>query len=262
MTEDIAPNFHVVSLRYKLEHGENVTFNNPPPVELDTEEAELQLKGGILFCKLKTHYGTKTEACAAIEPILRAWELDASIRRNLYGLRFKFEKAEIIDRTPIVPGKPKTFVHVGGVSAVALGESVTVRVGWAKYPDPPLTFRVTPDVESLWLRYKGYIDGHEPLLAMGYFCFTLLKTIAGGNSKVMATYLGTDVKVLRKLSELTSKRGDRTTARKVQTLILQPLSATETTWISAVLKVLILRLGDTRPINSLKKITMADFPSL
>src|SRR3990170_3280039 len=129
MAGDIMPDPHVVSLRYKLEHSESVTFNNPPPVELETEEARLRLKDGFLSCELKTHYGSEAEARAAIEPVLRAWELEASIRGNLYGLRFKFEKAEIIDRTPIIPGKPQTLIHVGGVSAVVITESATVQVG-------------------------------------------------------------------------------------------------------------------------------------
>jgi hypothetical protein len=197
-----------------------------------------------------------------IEPVLRAWELEASIRGNLYWIRFNFEKAEIIDRTPIIPGKPLNFVHVGGASMVGFTDCAIVKVGWAKYPEPSLIFRVTPDVDSLWFRYKGYIEGREPLLAMGYFCFTLLKTIAGGNLKKMARYLGTDVNVLKKLSELTSTRGDRATARKISTQSMRPLSGPEATWIQSVIKVLIFRIGDTRDIAKLPKIKMADFTNL
>jgi hypothetical protein len=72
MAEDIMPDFHVVSLQYKLEHSENVTFNNPPPVELETDEGRLRLKDGVLSCELKKHYGTETEArrnCANLKSV-------------------------------------------------------------------------------------------------------------------------------------------------------------------------------------------------
>ena len=245
-----------------MEPGENVTFNNTPPIELVTEEAKLQLRDGILLCQLEAHYETEIEARSAIEPILRAWELDAAIRGNLYGFRFIFEKAEIIDRTPIIPEKSQTFIHVGSTSVVITTDAVKVHVGWAKYPDPPLTLRITPDVESLWNRYKGYVEGREPLLSMAYFCLSVIETNAGGRPRA-AKIFGIQEKVLSKLGELTSKRGDRLTGRKVRgTKPMQPLTGPETTWILSVIKTFILRIGDTRDITALPKITMADLPRL
>lgn len=38
-----------------------------------------------------------------------------------------------------------------------------------KYPDPPKLFILTPDVETLWHRYEGYLQGKEPLSSMAYF---------------------------------------------------------------------------------------------
>lgn len=267
MTEDIKPDFHVVSLQYRLYHSDDVTFNNPPPVEFETDKAKLQLKDGILFCELKTHYGTESVARAAIEPILRAWELDAAIRGSFYGLKFVFDKAEIIDRTPIVPGQTRIVTSVGALCMDAILCSATVRVGKAKYPDPPLTFRLTPDVESLWLRYKAFIDGREPLLAMAYVCLTILEASVGnpraGRRARAAKKFGIDATVLGKLGELTSKGGDRLTARKVEGIQpMRPLTGPETEWIQSVVKALILRVGDSRDIASLPKITMADFPKL
>ena len=262
MTEDIKPDFHVVSLRYRLEHRDDVNFNNPPPVEHETDEAKLQLKDGILSCELKAHYGTESEARAAIEPILRAWELDAAIRENLFGLRFKFEKAEIIDRSPTIPGKTRIFVHTGSISLDAFLAGAGVQASRAKYPDPPLTFHVTPDVESVWLRFKGYIDGREPLLSMAYFCLTVVEANARGR-RVAAKKFGIEENVLNKLGELTSKRGDRLTARKVRgTTPMPPLTDNEISWVVSVIKALILRIGDSRDVATLPKIKMADLPNL
>jgi len=260
---DIQPDYHVVSLHYRLRTCDRVSYVNTPPVEYKQEMVHMRLENGQLVCELKTHFSTEGEARTAIEPILRAWELETDVRGCIGELRFEFVRAEIVDRNPPPPG-PSHYVLVTGVESITVSGSANVSMHVAKnrYPSPPSTFHVTPNFESLWLRYRGYLEGREPLLAMGYFCFTFLKAIAGGNLKTMARHLGTDVDVLKKLSELTSTRGDRTTARKVKMLTMQPLSATEANWISAVLKELILRLGDTRPINSLKKITMPDFPNL
>jgi hypothetical protein len=262
MTDVSKRDFHVVSMRYRLEHGDNVAFNNPPPVDFENDEARLQLKDGILSCVLKAHYATEVEAREAIEPILRAWELNAAIAVDIVGLRFIFEKAEIIDRTPIIPGQTRIFTHVGSVSLDAVLEGARVQVGRAKYPEPPATFRITPDVESLWLRFQRHLDGREPLPGMAFFCLTVVEASAGGRLAASKKY-GIEKDVLRKLGELTSERGDHLTARKARSnKPMRPITGAESAWVLSALKIIILRLGDTREIGSLSKIKMSDLPTL
>jgi hypothetical protein len=254
------PDFHVVSLRYSLKHDKNVTFNNPSPVEFETEEGRFSLNDGVLSCELKEHFATASDARAAVEPTLRAWEIDAAVRRNLHGLRFEFEKAEVVDRNPPAPGN--VVVGVGVTSVAAIGNDAIIQIGLAAYPDPPLTFRITPDVESLWLRYKRQLEGREPLPGMANFCLSVLKARAGGRPAAAKRYKISEP-VLRKLDDIVSNRGDRLTARKVTpTSTMKPLTGSETEWVHAAIKTIILRLGDTRSIARLPTITMSDLPKL
>ncbi len=258
---EAVPDFHVVLLLYKIKVSAKVTYNNPPPIEFETGLAQFHLENGKLVIRLNVHFSSEHEARIAIEPILRAWEIDAGIRIGIGVLRFEFDKAEIVDRSPPPPG-PKNYVYVGSVAnTVSVGDAVSVHLGIGRYPDPPKLFQITPDVESLWHRFKGHLEGSEPLLSMAYFCLTVLETNAGGRRAASRKY-NIDERVLRKLGELTSKRGDRTIARKASPGPLPPLTGSENAWIYTAIKSLILRLGDTRDLRSLPVIRMQDLPSL
>ena len=119
----------------------------------------------------------------------------------------------------------------------------------------------TPDAATVANRYQGYREGREPLLAMAYFCLTVLEAGAGGRREAAATYKIHE-SVLGKLGELTSERGDPGTARKMKAPAMQPLSGAETVWIQEAIKQIIWRLGDQRATTELPTITMADLPAL
>lgn len=259
------PDFHVSSLAYKIRASDSVTYLDPPPVSFETEDARLQLSGGKLRCEMKVHFATEAEARAAIEPILRAWEADADLQWNRGELRFEFERADVVDRSPVLPGENRAMVcFASAADAICLVGKVTVHVGRARYPEPPRAFRINPDVESLLQRYRGHLDGHEPLLSMAYFCLTLVES-KGGNKPRRASAAARyriDQVVLSKLAELTSTRGDHITARKVTATPIRQLSGPEGAWVEAAVKMLIWRLGDIRKTTDLPLITLSDLPNL
>jgi hypothetical protein len=77
---------------------------------------------------------------------------------------------------------------------------------------------------------------------MAYFCFTVLTfRYAGVNAASKA--LAVDVAVLKKVSELSTNRGDPSTARKM-TRHLTPITATEAYWLDAAIRALIHRVGE------------------
>src|SRR4029077_20727896 len=125
--------------------------------------------------------------------------------------------AEIIDRTPSTPGaiRGHVMVALGGAYSVATANAAS-HIIRRKYTDPPVGFHLTPDAESILLRFRGYQDGREPLLSMAYFCLTVVLSAAGDRNRLRnaAKIFGIKEDVLRKLGDLTSNRGDRTTARK------------------------------------------------
>jgi len=106
------------------------------------------------------------------------------------------------------------MVALQGAYLVSTG-TVTCHVTRKTYPDPPKGFHLTPDAESILLRFRGYQDGREPLLSLAYFCLTVVLSAAGGLSNAAKAF-GIAKSVLRKFGELTSNRGDLTTARKAR----------------------------------------------
>lgn len=255
-----SPDLHVVSLRYALRTSSHCSYVNAPALEFETEEARFRLAVGELTCEMKTHFSTAESARSVVEPILRAWEVDADLRSTRSELRFMFDGADIIDRSPTPPGVVRGTAIAVGVAMVSATGTVSVHVTRGQYPDPPSNFRLNPDAQSILDRYYGYLDGHEPLLAMAYFCVTVLEQNAGGRarrSRAAARYR-IDKKVLDTMGTLTSKHGDHLSARKASAS--RPLTGSESAWLEAAVKKLIWQLGTAEAARSW--ITMSDLPAL
>ncbi len=102
--------------------------------------------------ELKQHFATEETAIASARPHIRAWEIDAGLRRGVAEFTFDFEKAEIIDRNPD-PGRAQVFAVAARATTRVFAAVAAIH---AKYPDPPdPSFEATPDVETLWARYEG-----------------------------------------------------------------------------------------------------------
>lgn len=255
------PDLHVVSLRYSLRPSEHASFINPPPVEFETDDARFRLAEGTLTCEMKTHFADPAEARRAVEPAIRAWEIDADLRLCQGVMKFGFDGADVIDRTPPPPGVVHGAAYIVGSGLVTATGTASVHIGYVAYPAPsPPTFRLNPDAESILARYQGYRDGREPLPSMAFFCLTLVHLKGGKSQRAASAAYRIDLPVLRKMGELASTRGDALNARKADAA--QPLTATEYAWLEAAVKMLIWRLGDTRPAPALPLITMSDLPKL
>jgi hypothetical protein len=251
------PELHVESLRYILQPDERFSYDNPPPLEFETAEARFRLANGVLTCEMKIHFSDANAARNVVEPVLRAWEALSDVRYNRGQLRFRFDQPQIVDRSPRPPGSSMMVAMSGSSTFTA---TLSFHVTSKKYPEPPRDyFRLNPDAESILQRYRGYLDGREPLQSMTYFCLTIIERGAGSRNAAAAQYQ-IDNKVLRKIGELSSTRGDNLTARKA--VAAQPLSAKESSWLEAVVKILIQRIGDSRDPAQLPLITMSDLAPL
>lgn len=255
---------HVESLRYKVVTRENFSYRQPPPIEVQYPEFSGRLEEGILICSMKQHYSAVTEAEKAIQPHLRAWEIWTDIKYGRKELRFEplSKEAIIVDQNSSPPGLAIRIETMGG-GGIVFGGPSSESAARNQYPDPPMDFKHSPDVETLYHRYEMYLEGKEPLPSMGYFCLTVLFMKTDGKHVVAtASKLSKIHKdVLKKLSYLTSKKGDSTTARKALPSPV-PLSDKERAWVEAAVKMVILRVGETHSGKDLSPITMSNLPTL
>jgi hypothetical protein len=247
---------HVVAVRYRLELDEWVRYDPPNSVlAFKRGDFDVTLAGQRVTLVPNVHFATREAARAAAESIIRAWELEASLELRVTGLRMVYERTEIVDRLP-TPGVVDVSAETTGGGTICATGGVVRRVN--DYPPAPHPdFLMTPDVETLWRRYIGFREGREPLPSMAYFCSTVL--LAGKDRRAAARRLNVDERVLSKLGELSSTRGDLLSARKADAL---PMAITEAEWLDTAVRKLILQLARSAMGPPTTRLSMADLPTL
>lgn len=238
---------------------EGVEFaESAAPVERDTSGFSVRLDGHKLTATMRDHFASEDDARVVVEAYLRAWAAQSALAANRVEFEFQFDRSEIIDRDP-----EPNVIHAPFIASqtTVFGDSITALTTRARYPDPPDGFAIDPDTDTLFTRWRGYIEGREPLESMAYFCLTVLRIHDG--SQGAAKRFNIAETVLRKLSHLSSETGDLATARKI-TASLRPRTDAEEAWLHAAVKVIVRRAGEVAaaPGAPLPQITMADLPTL
>jgi hypothetical protein len=264
---------HVEELVYHIETGNGLTFQDPPPVEDNTDAFRMILEDGVATFVMKEHYPTEKDARHAVEGYLQAWELDAALRYDSSELRFVFDRPKIVDRDPPPPpprGTPQTVELEAAAIAVGAA-SVDLVVYRRQYPRPPTDFVADTDSRIMWEQYERYKQGRDRLLPMAYSCLTRLEHrarayAAKGNIRMRAASMyRVDYEVLDKLGELATTLGDEAEARKLgpQSRLRAP-TAQEVKWMEAALRLLIRRVGQyaADPQRAWPQQTMANLPDL
>lgn len=252
---------HVVALRYRLKTDEGTDFASAQAIEDETDLFHLKLENGIAKFELKKHFASPELPQMEIEEYLRAWELADALQRRKREIRFEYEKAEIVDREPPLPGSGRVILGTASVNLEAVTLDATIHVARNEYPRPPKNFKASPDADFLWYRYERYLRGQDLLLGVGYFCLTWVERAAGSRNLAHKKY-NISCKVLAKLGTLTSERGDKWTARKVdnESGPLIPLSPAEVAWVEAAIAAVIRRIGEVDAGVSPPILGMNDLP--
>ena len=167
---------HVVALLYRIDHGSQFDYSKAKRRHFEESAFLLEIEDEQVRFKLKTHYATEDEARNAIDDYISAWEFDACLKYGENYFRLRFEKSEIIDRSP-TPGV--TFAHATPLRLEISLSSAEGTVGVPEYPLPPSDIALNPDVETMYTRYMGYRRGNEPLPSMANFCLTVLEDATG-----------------------------------------------------------------------------------
>jgi hypothetical protein len=254
---------HVEKLTYRVIIPEYTNYNNAPPTSGETGDFNWLLNEDQLVIQMKTHCATKNEAREIVDEYLKAWEVTAGLLHQPDSLAFKFSSALTLNRPPGDENSPNKAIELGLSETILLSDEAQAHVSYDQFPVPHQNFKASQEVEMMFFRYKMYREGRESLLGMAYWCLTVMEYAAGGRSEAADQYR-VDHRVLRKLGELCGNRGDIRDARKLKgNAGIIPLKPAEREWIRAVVKKLILRVGEYAydPVSKLSMITMSDFPS-
>ncbi|MBI5193322.1 MAG: hypothetical protein HZA08_07775 [Nitrospirae bacterium] len=253
---------HVESLYYALATNESTDYAKAEPLEKEADDFRVIIdKKGATFY-MKKHFATAAEAHAVVDPFVQKWEVIATLERSINEFNLVYKTTNIIDRNPL----PDTgaVLQLAATDIIILGSRVAFIASRGKFPEPPSDFSLSPDAETLYIRYKGYMQGRETLTAMAYSCLTILTASAGNRDESAAKY-NISMRILNRLANLCTEKGDKFEARKApKDGQYIPLTHQERTWIESAVKIFIRRLGEWayNPNAQLTQITMKDLPSI
>ena len=211
--------------------------------------------------KFNKHHATEEAAKRSIAEYICAWEVVAGLMGGPDCFKLKYDGAQIEDRKPT----PGVLVLNGSPlrSEVTISKA-DVTVSPSHYPSPPLGLKITPDVQTLYDRYMGYLRGKEPLASMAYFCLTVLErsTEKKNSRKVASETYGIKLEVLKKIGNLSSEKGGQQARKAVGKD--EDLTTQDRRFLEEAIKAVIRRAAERAhdPDRDLLQISMADLPAL
>jgi hypothetical protein len=221
----------MMKLFYRIEYSTAFSYENPQPLSCDLPEFHIKIEGGQAIVEPKAHFATADEALKVVEPVLRAWKLDAALEHDGNALQFVYQHAVVIDGN-LPPGSAVGFA-AGRATARGMGTTVL-----RQYPAPPAGLVVRPDsdVEDMskkWLQYKA---GEARLADTANFCRDALEK---GQPSAAEKKYGIErgrkkYGVLNTLREMAAEKGG-SDARKHKGSH-SPYTETERAWLEAILK--------------------------
>jgi hypothetical protein len=264
MSGDAMSEAHVEKLFYRVLVPEHTDYETAASISGETEDFNWNLSKDQLVIEIKAHYQTEDEAREAIDQYLKAWEVMAALHHAPECLTFSFDRSEVSDQPPRASDSDNIELNPSASEVIQLSDVLRFHESHSDFPAPPEKFRLSPETEMMFDRYKLYRAGRESLLGTAYWCLTVVEYSARGKEEAADQYR-IDLKVLRKLGELCGNRRDTTGAGKLKKQAgITPLKSTEREWIRSVVKRLILRAGEYSfdPNAKLPQITVSDFPGV
>jgi len=243
----------VKTLEYQLITGEALTFD-APPISFSTGDFKLTLRDECVKIELLKEFTSVENARKLIENFFDAWKVNTELEYGLNSFSFKFLDAEVTDRNPSKPGQPQT-ISVAVSGKVTVSEKVKFRVIRKKYPSPPLYYKLSPNVRTLWERYKNY---HESIFSMAYFCYTV--ATQHDNLRSASKKYNMSKAILKNIRELSSTKGDQKSARKYSAIDLT--TKEEIAWLENAVRALIKQIAICDSGNIPEKLTMNKLPKL
>jgi hypothetical protein len=247
---------HLQKLTYSFVPQEGSwDLNNASPWEGDLAGFKCRLADKTLTAEPKADFPDSASGRAALEPHLRAWEVQLELERGMWA-EFRFESAEVIDRQP--DSGHHEIALESGVTATAVMSAELVR-GFAVYPPPPPhRLAATPLVEALRARLRDVRHRRERLLVAAYWCLTQIERAYGSRAEAAAA-LNVSGNILGVIGRLTAV-DDPQEGRKAGGPA-RALTPEEQQWLNQALPALVLRIAQVEAAegSALPQITLADF---
>ena len=243
-------------LIYRVTEKEGVNYSNQSTIEIDNEYFRGKLENGILTIEMKISFNSSNEAKILVDKYLRSWEIYSGLIYQKDVLGFTLNTISSIEIVDHKNGKPPDIIESFEEFIYSSG-SINSQSEY-EYTKPTDSFTTSPDVETLWYRFKEYLENREPLLSMAYFCITFLEKKAGDRRRAASQY-GIEFDILKNIGELSSTRGDVRNARKAKSL-QGKLKHSEIIWIEAAIAKIIQRLGEYENGDKSSILKMGDLP--
>jgi len=249
-------------LYYKMIIKDDVDYDKAPPVTASNDYFEMKAENNEVYFTMKNHFSSEIECRKITDEFLKNWEILIGLEHDPDDIKFKFERADIID---LEPNQENKYVNltVSICEHANLSDNVTFHKSRGKYPSPPSHFSASPDVETMFMRYKAYREGRDKLLSMAYLILTISQSTS--TRKEAADKYKIQKEILDKLGELCSTKGDEQEARKApKGGVFKPLTSNEREWVLLVCKLLIKRLGEYEICGpeKISQLRMDDLPSI
>jgi hypothetical protein len=154
---------HVEKLLYLVVIPEDMDYDKAQLLSGATDDFRLHLSKDQLIVEMKTHCASEDGAREIVDDYLKGWEVTAGLLHGPDSLIFKFSSSIIFDRTMGNDNIRNSDLNVSLSEVMVLTDEVGVHVSHDEFPAPPQRFKLSPEAEMMYLRYKLYREGREPL---------------------------------------------------------------------------------------------------
>ena len=256
------PDRYVKALVYDVRHGPSVNYDKAQPLGHEEEHFRVRVEKGQAWFEFNTKRATEEAAIRAVSDYIERWEFLAQLERGRDSFRLRLERAVFTEPDPI-PGEVRgSGLPIRAVVTLGNAQGVTYPCGYPTPPSRTTGVSITPDVKSMFDRYKGYLEGKERLDGMAYFCLTVLEGAAsqepgkGSLRKRAARAYDLDPAVLNEIGRLSAKHGRKADGKD------DPLKSDDRRFLEEATKRIIRRMAEKAhdPAKTLPKITLAGLP--
>jgi len=252
---------HIDKLYYSMIVHSSVDYKKASPTIDETEIFMMTARDKKVIFDIKQHYESVERIRRVTDEYLKQWEILIGLKTVPNEITFKFEHADIID---LEPDQNSGIVRLlaSSVNAVSLKSNPGFHISRDKFPDPPSGFSVSPDVDTMFYRYKAYHEGHDHLASMAYLVLTILEMKAKTRVTASQKYNISET-ILDKLATLCANQNQEEKHNSSHSDPFVALSSIDKAWMLAACRLIIKRKGEYESRGSsdgLPMLTMDDLP--